>query len=170
MKRLRGMWRKTSGSQMNLCRGICWRESIWSAASSWKTSLLKPTPNFWRTLVDAPLPSLSVYDLLSLPPALPSLSSYRLNEGYLKGIIHLHPWIPSSWSQARKRLFRSRPIGYPSLHGQILRHQNGNPHAMQIDLANVPSETELKLIEREIRLHSGLNHPHCVTLWDTFSE
>jgi serine/threonine protein kinase len=34
----------------------------------------------------------------------------------------------------------------------------------------VPSETELKLIEREIRLHSGLTHPHCVALWDTLSE
>lgn len=37
-------------------------------------------------------------------------------------------------------------------------------------MATVPSDVELKLVEREIRLHSSIMHPHVVTLWDTFAE
>ena len=34
----------------------------------------------------------------------------------------------------------------------------------------MPSEAELKLVEREIRLHSELDHPHIIKLWDTVIE
>ncbi|MBP9777536.1 MAG: hypothetical protein KBD36_06855 [Alphaproteobacteria bacterium] len=37
-------------------------------------------------------------------------------------------------------------------------------------MTTVPSDVELKLVEREIRLHSTLQHPHVITLWDTLSE
>lgn len=41
---------------------------------------------------------------------------------------------------------------------------------MQIDLNNVEREYELKLIEREINLHSSLDHPHIIKLWDTIMD
>lgn len=34
----------------------------------------------------------------------------------------------------------------------------------------MPSEAEVKLVEREIRLHSELDHPHIIKLWDTILE
>lgn len=37
----------------------------------------------------------------------------------------------------------------------------------QIDLKKVSSEAELKIIEREIELHSALDHPHIIKIWDT---
>ncbi len=37
-------------------------------------------------------------------------------------------------------------------------------------MATVPTDVELKLVEREIKLHSTVSHPHVITLWDTISE
>jgi serine/threonine protein kinase len=34
----------------------------------------------------------------------------------------------------------------------------------------VESEAELKIIEREIELHSSLDHPHIIKIWDTLVE
>ena len=34
----------------------------------------------------------------------------------------------------------------------------------------MPTESEVKLIEREIRLHSDLDHPHVIKLWDTIID
>lgn len=34
----------------------------------------------------------------------------------------------------------------------------------------MPSETEAKLLEREIVLHSQVDHPHLIRLWDTLME
>jgi serine/threonine protein kinase len=34
----------------------------------------------------------------------------------------------------------------------------------------MPSESEVKLVEREIKLHSELDHPHIIKLWDTLRE
>ena len=34
----------------------------------------------------------------------------------------------------------------------------------------MPSEIELKLIEREIKLHLELDHPHIIKLWDILYE
>ena len=31
----------------------------------------------------------------------------------------------------------------------------------------MPSDAETKLVEREIRLHSAMDHPHLIRLWDT---
>lgn len=41
---------------------------------------------------------------------------------------------------------------------------------MQIDLKEMPSESEVKLVEREIKLHSELDHPHIIKLWDTLID
>lgn len=37
-------------------------------------------------------------------------------------------------------------------------------------MAKIPSETELRLFEREISLHSGVDHPHVIKLWETILE
>jgi serine/threonine protein kinase len=41
---------------------------------------------------------------------------------------------------------------------------------MQINLKELPSETELKLVEREIKLHTDIDHPHIARLWETLFD
>jgi serine/threonine protein kinase len=61
-------------------------------------------------------------------------------------------------------------IGQASHHLPHVCSQSCNAMATQINLRDMPSEAEVKLVEREIRLHSELDHPHIIKLWDTILE
>lgn len=37
-------------------------------------------------------------------------------------------------------------------------------------MKELPTETELKLVEREIKLHCEIDHPHIIKLWDTLLD
>lgn len=52
----------------------------------------------------------------------------------------------------------------------MLRRQSGTSFTTQVNIGEGHSENELLLLEREINLHSAVDHPHIVKLWDTIIE
>jgi hypothetical protein len=49
----------------------------------------------------------------------------------------------------------------------VLRSESGTLIVTQVDLDKAGSDNELLLLEREINLHTAVDHPHIVKLWDT---
>lgn len=65
---------------------------------------------------------------------------------------------------------RNSKAGPPPQNLPHVRSQNSNASIIKINLKEVPSESELKLVEREIRLHLEMDHPHIIKLWDALLE
>jgi serine/threonine protein kinase len=52
----------------------------------------------------------------------------------------------------------------------MLRCKNSNSHNIQVDIGSGVTENESLLLEREINMHSTIDHPHVIKLWDTLIE
>jgi len=102
------------------------------------------------------------------------VNSFLLFEVYyearLERPLQVNKRIQDDAQKTGQRLVRRGQPGPPQAHRPLLRHQDRTPLLKQIDLASIPSEVEVKLVEREVKLHSTVHHPHIVTLWDTISE
>ncbi len=55
-------------------------------------------------------------------------------------------------------------------YSSTLCFENCNNSYIQIELANIPNEVEHRLIEREIEVHSEIDHPNIIKLWDTLAK
>ena len=69
-------------------------------------------------------------------------------EACLKGTFQVHQGIQNDEQKIRQRLLRGCQPGSPQSYRPLLRHQNSIFPLRQIDLANVPTDVELKLVER----------------------
>jgi serine/threonine protein kinase len=52
----------------------------------------------------------------------------------------------------------------------MLRRQSGTTILTQVHIEAGVGDHELLLLEREINLHTGVDHPHIIKLWDTLIE
>lgn len=52
----------------------------------------------------------------------------------------------------------------------MLCRQDRITFTIQVDISHNSSENELLLLEREINLHTAVDHPHVIKLWDTLIE
>ena len=69
-------------------------------------------------------------------------------EACLKGTFQVHQGVQNDEQKIRQRLLWGCQPGSPQSHRPLLRHQDSIFHLRQIDLANVPTDVELKLVER----------------------
>ena len=74
------------------------------------------------------------------------------------------------YAWTRRRVLRQGQIGDSQGHSQKVCHQNYRYPPSYIDLNGTIKQNELLIIEREIKIHTTIDHPHIIKLWDTLRD
>lgn len=99
----------------------------------------------------------------------PLLWVYYADRNYIEKAIQFHLRV-SFHSGTGSWIVRQGQAGGPQGHAQEIRNQDHRYCCPHVDVTPDLKESELLIIEREIKIHSTMDHPHIVKLWDTLQD